>query len=937
LLALTLLSGVADAAPVELRYLYTTGLDGEVAVTEALIASFEAANPGVVVEPATSVIEALSAHDALIRMLALEDPSIDVFHVDAPWVVEFATPGWLLPIDGVDRAAFVPDVLEGGMLDGQVFAVPESTVGNLLYYRTDLVETAPTTLPELLEAAEAVRTANALPAGLGMHHKALGLDVLPLLWASGGGALDADGTAIVDAPVNLAVLRALQPAVAGGTLVLGRPGVRPDDPYTAPEDLFRAGQLPFLVSWTSRWSTFARSEVGGRVGVAPLPGLEGGSASVLGSWYLAANARTRHPEVARAFVRHMTSPEAQRMRHEATGLLPSRLAELDAAGEDHPHVGAMVDALGTLRPRAPVPDSASVTRLLSDRFTAVLRGETPAKPALAEATTAIQAFVGAPVPPASAGPRPLPPSPRANWLLPLYVALGAAAGLLLLVVGLWARHQRVPGRPLDSLAGKFATVAATLVLVILLLATGSLTSLSRRDQQADLRATEQFYAAELDAHARTIARQLALASSLLADTDTADPGALSTLSQLLLAGQFTDDVLFLELVDRAGAPLRSDQDIFATRGSVPPPRAGLADRVQHRGISVASAESSTGEPYLDVVAPVFRGGSHMGAVHLGISQAGHLAEVAANTQRHDATVARMARLSLLLGLVLLLGATLAILGLARQLAQPLVSLTANAARVRDGDLDVQFPTSSHDEVGTLSDAMADMVQGLRDRDFVRDVFGRYLTPEVAEAVLSNRDGLELGGHTEHLTILMSDLRGYTALTAQLGPQDMVALLNAYLGAMTEVIEAHGGNINAFIGDAILVLFGAPVPQDDHADRAARCAVAMQQAMVAFNADMRARGIPELAMGIGVCTGDVVAGNIGSARCLRYTVIGSAVNLAARIEGLTTGGQVLVAASTVAEATAGLELGPGVPRQVKGREAPLVVHELLGVEGARVPR
>jgi len=159
---------------------------------------------------------------------------------------------------------------------------------------------------------------------------------------------------------------------------------------------------------------------------------------------------------------------------------------------------------------------------------------------------------------------------------------------------------------------------------------------------------------------------------------------------------------------------------------------------------------------------------------------------------------------------------------------------------------------------------------------------------VAERCLRDPDSVKLGGELRTVSILMSDLRGFSALSKRLGPQTMIELLNRYFARMVPVILAHGGTITEFIGDAILVLFGAPVVGPDDAARAVRCAWAMQRAMAASNHESRAAGLPELTMGIGLHVGRVVAGNIAGPDRVKYGVVGPPINLAARIESLTVG-------------------------------------------------
>ena len=177
--------------------------------------------------------------------------------------------------------------------------------------------------------------------------------------------------------------------------------------------------------------------------------------------------------------------------------------------------------------------------------------------------------------------------------------------------------------------------------------------------------------------------------------------------------------------------------------------------------------------------------------------------------------------------------------------------------------------------------------------FIRSVFGRYLTDGVVEQLLESSDGLKVGGERREVSVLMADLCGFTALSERWGPESVVALLNNYLGKMTDVIIRYEGTIDEFIGDAILVIFGAPVQKPDHAQRAVACAVEMQLAMDAVNAENQKHGLPNVEMGVAVNSGEAVVGNIGSPRRAKYGVVGEPVNLASRIESYTVGGQILI--------------------------------------------
>ncbi|HEY7138918.1 MAG TPA: adenylate/guanylate cyclase domain-containing protein [Methylomirabilota bacterium] len=285
-----------------------------------------------------------------------------------------------------------------------------------------------------------------------------------------------------------------------------------------------------------------------------------------------------------------------------------------------------------------------------------------------------------------------------------------------------------------------------------------------------------------------------------------------------------------------------------------------------------------------------------------------------------------------LGLLALLLAVAGGIAVVRWISEPLRELGAQARRIREGDLDVTITPRSRDELGTLARTMAEMVQGLRDRDFIRDTLGRYVSPELAEQCIRDRGALRLGGEIRTVSILMSDLRGFSGLSERLGPEKMIGLLNRYLGCMTPVILRHRGTINEFIGDAILVLFGAPFERPDDAERAVRCAWAMERAMADFNAESQVLGLPSLVMGIAVHSGRVVAGNIGSEDRMKYGVVGPAVNLTGRIESLTLGPQVLLSEATLDRVRHLAQVGPGTRVTVKGVPEPVTVYELQGVTG-----
>lgn len=266
-------------------------------------------------------------------------------------------------------------------------------------------------------------------------------------------------------------------------------------------------------------------------------------------------------------------------------------------------------------------------------------------------------------------------------------------------------------------------------------------------------------------------------------------------------------------------------------------------------------------------------------------------------------------------------------------------LTWKTQQVADGDLSQQV-----DFMGAFSQAFNSMTQQLKEsreqllalneqlearNRFIRETFGRYTSDDIVQVLLDMPEGLKLGGEKRPVTILMTDLRGFTAMVERLEPTVVVAILNHYLEAMIDIIQAEGGTIDEIIGDAILVLFGAPVAWPDAPLRAVRAALAMQRAMAAVNHYHLEQDWPEIAMDIALHHGEVVVGNLGSHKRTKYGVVGRAVNLTARIESYTVGGQILASPTLLAEAGPGLLLGEEILVSAKGMREPLACRELLG--------
>ncbi|HNW94174.1 MAG TPA: adenylate/guanylate cyclase domain-containing protein [bacterium] len=288
----------------------------------------------------------------------------------------------------------------------------------------------------------------------------------------------------------------------------------------------------------------------------------------------------------------------------------------------------------------------------------------------------------------------------------------------------------------------------------------------------------------------------------------------------------------------------------------------------------------------------------------------------------------LAAMALLVALFAVLAAIGAALLVARSVSAPVEGLLAAAQRVRAGQLDAAVPVTAADELGELQAGFNRMLRGLRERDYIRDVFGRYVTAQVVDEVLNGH--LHLGGETRQATILMSDIRGFTRFAAALPPAEVVAFLNDYLTHMVDSVVAEEGRLDKFIGDGLLAVFGAPQEHADDPQRACRVALRMRAVLAELNASRAARGLAPIAIGIGIHTGPVVAGNIGSDKKMEYTVIGDTVNVASRIEQLTKHYATDILISDVTRAAVGeaFTVRDLPPATVAGKDEPLTVFALV---------
>jgi adenylate cyclase len=225
----------------------------------------------------------------------------------------------------------------------------------------------------------------------------------------------------------------------------------------------------------------------------------------------------------------------------------------------------------------------------------------------------------------------------------------------------------------------------------------------------------------------------------------------------------------------------------------------------------------------------------------------------------------------------------------------------------------------------------------REKRQVKRLFGRYVSKDIYDQLVANPSLARLGGQRREMTVLFSDIRGFTTVSESGAPEEIVALLNEYFTRMVEIVFAHKGTLDKFVGDMVMALFGAPLDDPDHADHAVRAALAMSDALDRMNVEWQKQGRPALDIGIGINTGPMIAGNIGSDAIMSYTVIGDAVNLGARLESLNKnyGSRIIISDATRARLKGEYTLRPLGDVVVKGKTQAVPIFEVIARSEAAV--
>ncbi len=271
---------------------------------------------------------------------------------------------------------------------------------------------------------------------------------------------------------------------------------------------------------------------------------------------------------------------------------------------------------------------------------------------------------------------------------------------------------------------------------------------------------------------------------------------------------------------------------------------------------------------------------------------------------------------------------------ARGVAGPLTALAAAVRKIGKGEFDTRVAPGGADEVGEVSRAVNEMAAGLKQGVFVKDTFKRFLSASVVEQILKDPAALKLGGQEKELTVFFSDMSGFTAMSEQMEPQKLVELINEYLSAMTESIFLQEGTLDKYEGDAVMAFWGAPISQDDHARRACWAALDNRSRLKELCKSWKERGLPEFDIRIGINTGRMIVGNVGSQARMEYTVLGDAVNTGSRLEQLNKlyGTHILISEATKEAAGGAVETREVDLLELRGKKKQIRVYELLGLPG-----
>jgi len=278
------------------------------------------------------------------------------------------------------------------------------------------------------------------------------------------------------------------------------------------------------------------------------------------------------------------------------------------------------------------------------------------------------------------------------------------------------------------------------------------------------------------------------------------------------------------------------------------------------------------------------------------------------------------------GIFIIVGLWLTFL-VSNNLSRPLQQIIRVLRMIRHGNFEEKVRVTSNDEIGYVGDVINEMTEGLKERDFIKDIFGKYITSEIRDEILSGK--IPLDGEIKTVTVMFADLRDFTPMVESTPPKAMVKMMNRYFETMAEAVRRHGGLILQFLGDEIYAVFGAPIARQKHPCSAIEAALDMRRRLIALNLELATENKPALRHGIGIHTGEVLAANIGSPDRMSYLLVGDTVNTASRLQELTKdlGVDILISEKTHACLTDGFRFKRLPAMHIRGKSEPMDLFAL----------
>ena len=311
----------------------------------------------------------------------------------------------------------------------------------------------------------------------------------------------------------------------------------------------------------------------------------------------------------------------------------------------------------------------------------------------------------------------------------------------------------------------------------------------------------------------------------------------------------------------------------------------------------------------------------VGQVHIAISQR----RILDNIREAKTFILVLTVFITLLGIVLSLA-------LSMYFSRPIKKLGESIKALAMDDFDHRVIVNRNDELGDLGSAFNKMAGDLALKEKIKDSFGQYVTPEIVDLILENPDNQWMKGSKEEATVLFVDIRGFTTIAEEKEPETVVELLNDHFTRITDIVIRHGGHLNKFVGDEVMAVFGTPAPNAQHAEAAVRATLDIQEEMARLGRE-KEMGDVSFQVGIGVNSGEIVAGNLGSPKRMEYTVIGDNVNIAARLTSIAKGGEILISKQTYEsiKEKGRLKVAERGKVPVKGKKVEIIIYNVLSFD------